>query len=143
MGYTHYWRRDEAEIPQELWDEAISKIRPIVAEHSKLLSDVEITEDVIFFNGGHETFFVQRIFEHPEWVTQGYRDSAGFFRFCKTARKPYDKVVVACLVVLATVLRDAEVGFRWSSDGETGDHAEGLRISGVPEALAVGAQSDV
>ena len=41
------------------------------------------------------------------------------FAFCKTARNPYDAVVVAILMVAEALLP----GFEWSSDGDDEDDA--------------------
>ena len=127
MGFTHYWSRGQAEIPLDLWQQALAKIRPIVAQNKALLSDIEVSDERIFFNGCYETFHVERVLS-PE-----------AFTFCKTAQKPYDPVVVACLVILATTLKGDDCGFAWSSDGRwPKEHATGLELSGIPLADAVG-----
>ena len=126
MGYTHYWTRTQKEIPQEKWDAAIDMIRPIIEKHRILLRDVDVTESEIFFNGTCETFYMQRIEEPREWMAA---EDCPFFSFCKTRHDPYDKVVVACLVILATVLRDDPCGFSWSSDGTwPHEHDAGLDL---------------
>jgi hypothetical protein len=60
---------------------------------------------------GHETFYIS-----PRYTKE--------WNFCKTARKPYDTVVVAFLVML----NDVNPDFTWSSDGEDEDHEAGRKI---------------
>ena len=70
------------------------------------------------FNGlgddGHETFLLSKFAQQCE------------FNFCKTACKPYDSVVTACLVALKDRLGD-DVDV--SSDGDTDDWAAGMVIA--------------
>ncbi len=72
----------------------------------------------LIFNGigadSHETFgFSRQKDDLPAtWVD---------FNFCKTAMKPYDKVVVAILKLAEHCFE----GFSWSSDGDDNDHKEG------------------
>ena len=105
MGYTHYWARKNAEISDALWESFEDDCRKITARHEGILcyefnSPTEkpsITTDHIRFNGigpaGHETFLFERHFVPRR---PGYIDSE-IFGFCKTARKPYDEVVVDIL----------------------------------------------
>ena len=77
----------------------------------------QIDQNVIRFNGvrenGHETFIVRRVPHEgrPEW--QGLLNDR-WFDFCKTARKPYDILVCASLLVLKAHLGD---WLELSSDG--------------------------
>ncbi len=61
------------------------------------------TDSKVCFNGceqdAHETFYVERNNAQPEWR----KGDPQHFSFCKTARKPYDVVVVACLIALSSV----------------------------------------
>jgi hypothetical protein len=124
MGYTHYWERTRQLTKSEMLDIG-AKVRNIIHEaegkptstaggyHTEPVQiggssgegSPDITKDGVLLNGvgelGHETFCIE-----PEQGSD----------FCKTARKPYDVVVVACLTFLAT-----DYGFRVSSDG---DHEE-------------------
>jgi hypothetical protein len=126
MGFTHYWTRRQDEIPLPLWQEFTSRLRSILDARSDLLSDVEVTDEVVFFNGCHETFVVERV-------------TGSRFELCKTAQKPYDPVVVAALVLLATITKDDPCGFSWSSDGRADEHEEGVKLSGLEKHEAVGA----
>lgn len=117
MGYTHYWEKNEGSkliiktFKTKLL-KAIEVMGKVVNDNSKLLAGWDgtgkptVTKDVIRFNGkgednSHETFSVA-----SNWD--------GSFDFCKTARKPYDIVVVACLAVLKHFCGNA---VRISSDG--------------------------
>jgi len=119
MGYTHYWNHNG--FNKEDWAIAQDGARRII-EASEVPVQFEydddalpdISDDVIRFNGidddGHETFYMPRT------------DIS--FAFCKTARKPYDEIVVAILGMLA----DINSVFEWSSDGSSQDHADGKAL---------------
>ncbi len=134
MGYTHYWTRP-ATIPQSQWDAFTNDVRAILASLPQrtstaggyyadaplALADWDgksapvVTDSDVRFNGAgeelsHESFTLSRIGERRD--------------FCKTARKPYDVVVVAVLTALAARVRRAT----WSSDGDASDHAEGIAL---------------
>jgi hypothetical protein len=117
MGYTHYWESYAKRIPAE----AVDIIKEIVEkayaagvvqyEHDDPKPPV-VTDTRIRFNGvgegGHETFYFD--------VNDDYRASSGApFAFCKTARKPYDDVVMRVLIVLKYYLKD---DIQVSSDGQ-------------------------
>lgn len=132
MGYTHYWtpgrtltETEWAQVCkdfQHLFNEAQSYGGGYVAlsslgDYGKLPT---IGAEAITFNGvdlgehgdqSHEPFEITRA--RGEWA------------FCKTANKPYDKVVVAALIYLATVT-ESHVP---TSDGEHGDWSDGLRLA--------------
>jgi len=111
MGYTHYYGHKR--VTKKVWDDIVKDVKVIMANLPKYslssggyYPDVElkladgmgkvgtkpiINGDVIVFNGlgpqySHETFKLLR------------KGSDGFY-FCKTARKPYDLVVQACLLI--------------------------------------------
>lgn len=120
MGYTHYWRRDK-NLDVDKFKKASADCKK-VADWLRIPIQYEYNRDeppvfdwnLIRFNGvgddGHETFYVQRI------CTES-------FQFCKTARKEYDTVVVACLIVLKHYFGDDIV---ISSDGDVKDWQLGL-----------------
>jgi len=102
LGYTHYWTLKGC-APADDWHAAITDIRKLLKTKGKLVqfeSDTAAPPTVdaleVRFNGvgnmGHETFSIRSDGEtgthRPGWA------------FCKTARKPYDLVVTACLLVL-------------------------------------------
>lgn len=117
MGYTHYWTVSE-NFSQEEWDEILACARKIIGASSIPIqyeddddSPPELSNEMICFNGvgadGLETFVLTRTVSHS---------------FCKTARQPYDEIVVAILIMVADVVPDK---FSWSSDGSEDEHDDG------------------
>jgi hypothetical protein len=111
MGYTNYYT--SVSVSQDVWDTFVDKAREVI-DNAKM-DGIELTgcykgdnpvadSEIICFNGAlarqHETFQIER--ECAEW------------QFCKTARKPYDAVVKAILIV------GQELGVisEWSFDGD-------------------------
>jgi hypothetical protein len=126
MGYTHYWTQTR---DLEDWDTVRDDVRailkyaqdfagiPLADGHGNQGSKPEVTDDKIWFNGvgpddDHETMAIDRV---------GTAD----FTFCKTARKPYDPVVVACLCYLSTVALTHKV----TSDGDGSELLPGLELA--------------
>lgn len=124
MGYTHYWRGSESTIIETEWDEAIQDCQKII-ENNK--SDYELdfngaTPENLWFNGnpvgdkGYETFVIpcdaKTMFESD-------------LDFCKTAAKPYDDVVTACLARLA------EAGLSVSSDRNQAEWQDGVDLASL------------
>jgi len=127
MGYTHYWTPKAENTKKEFkeFSEACKKLHDNLPEttdtaggYSKA-DPLEIrggigegepafTADVVWFNGNaerdldHETFGISRTNTDNLW------------NFCKTARKPYDLLVVACLLAAVDIL-----DYSFSSDGFT------------------------
>jgi hypothetical protein len=85
MGYTHYWRSN-TEIPPDTWQAISDDVRQLSNAFGKG-AGVEIDANEIVIHGTHETFALQRTAEE--------------FGFCKTALKPYDRLVAATLAVAA------------------------------------------
>lgn len=123
MGYTHYFSQSKA-ATQEQWDAICTDFKRIIAagKDGKSLNirnewddpyPPEITLDHIKFNGvqneGHETMFV-------------FKNSRGF-SFCKTAKKNYDVVVVALLLIM---YRHAPEVWSVTSDGDKADWSPAL-----------------
>lgn len=134
MGYTHYWTQLR-DLTDEEWADALEHVAAILKdvefEQSIPLADMEgkartkpeFTDKFIAFNGvgedSHETFKINRRMT-KEW--EGGRLGADF---CKTARKPYDLAVTACLSYFSSVVESHDV----SSDGDGEDW-----LAGVDEA---------
>ena len=109
MGYTHYWNHGSFTDAQ--W-RILTMNAALLIKASRICAgwdgdvhtEIEISNNVISFNGvgedAHETFALTR--------------APSEFTFCKTARKPYDAVVVAVLVSAALQADH----FEWSSDGD-------------------------
>ena len=129
MGYTHYWSLKEKPT-RAAWQAYIAAVEAVLDSTATRLAyeydaprkPPEVSMAQVRFNGvgdnGHETFIVR-----PE-VTD--------FEFCKTAQKPYDAEVVACLILANYYLPT----FSWSSDGSKRNFQRGL-------GLAIEAQSAV
>lgn len=112
MGYTHYWN-----FKKENENEAFDKFSKVCSKlHKNLPAHIKICDGLgegkplfsnvaVNFNGDgsqnleHETFHVEI--------------SDTDFNFCKTARKPYDLLVGACLLAAHFIL-NCEI----SSDGK-------------------------
>lgn len=63
--------------------------------------------------------------DHESFYLEATASGNGEFEFCKTAEKPYDLLVVACLAVLA----DRAKGVKVLSDGSTEDWAKGAKFA--------------
>lgn len=125
MGYTHYWniQKEPSEKKFSEFSKACKKLHDALPETTDSAggyysenpivivnglgeegTNPEFDADCVYFNGvddlGHETFMIDR--------TPGGN-------FCKTARKPYDLLVVACLIAASQMLET----FTFSSDGFT------------------------
>ncbi len=138
MGYTHYYR-----IPAKMKEAKFSKF---VADAKKIIKQAEkngikladgygekkgkyiLTDDLVSFNGldsdSHETCYIERT---EEGVSSDENELV--FNFCKTARKPYDEVVVAVLATLKHHFPKVEL----SSDGEVSNFVQGEKL--VEQAL--------
>jgi len=71
------------------------------------------------FNGAREE-------AHETFVVREHFSENLSFNFCKTAQKPYDVVVIACLIVLKHYLKDA---IEVNSDGNCDDWIDGLKLA--------------
>lgn len=149
MGYTHYWNQRRHFTKPE-WATITTDIAAILkyAQHDGGIAlangagdpktSPNINSAFIMFNGlgddSHETFYIERRIRKPDYVGR----ERGF-DFCKTARKPYDPVVVACLCYLSTITRadDPITGnpiigteaYEISSDGRGADFLSGLDLA--------------
>lgn len=135
MGYTHYWsftapKRGETAKIEKAYQKAIKECAKIARTYylanGGLSGFSAHTEPGQYgglkINGKgdemHEDFTMREYFkqnlEPDNW------------HFCKTARKPYDIVVVACLIVLEHRLPN---NFRVDSDGYTQEWQDGLELA--------------
>lgn len=138
MGYTHYFtfktERGTATETERLYQKAIREcqkaIKAYYAEHGGLIGYSAHTKlgqyGGIELNGkgeeGYESFNLREHASENDWG------------FCKTNRKPYDTVVVACLAILKHRLRDA---IDVSSDGRVKDWVAGVELARRVTRLAV------
>lgn len=125
MGFTHYFTLN-ATITETKWKRFTNHVNRILANvpndidivngHGATGTEPLVNDKEIAFNGlgelSHETFYVSR-------NGQG-------FNFCKTAQKPYDVAVVACLVSMKKILGK---GVEVSSDGDKNDLQEGIDLA--------------
>lgn len=136
MGYTHYWtfkkpKRGDAAKTEELYQKAVKECAKIIRTYYEAnggLSGYTAHTPTgkyggILVNGkgddAHEDFVLREHFK------QNFENTDGF-DFCKTARKPYDVVVTACLIVLKHRLGDY---IDVSSDGFHRDWLAGLELA--------------
>jgi hypothetical protein len=113
MGYTHYYQQHET-ISPEAWTHLSKSITQLIEQAWDTALDVEMTSEYISINGvgdqEHETFVLN--FNSMRW------------EFCKTARKDYDPLVTAVLILL----RYTYPSFSVSSDGSWDDWIEGRKL---------------
>lgn len=140
MGYTHYWtfqqpKRGDAAKVEALYQKAVKDCAKIIRTYyeangglSGYTAHTPIgTYGGLLVNGkgddAHEDFSLREHFKQ-NFATTFYREPG--FNFCKTARKPYDVVVTACLIVLKHRLGDY---IDVSSDGYQHDWEAGLELA--------------
>lgn len=131
MGYTHYWRLAKISQHSTRFEACAKDMRKIIEAAPQLgitlcgpsgdaSMPVEFETDdegrpFIAINGkgadSHESF---------HWPP------TEDFDFCKTAEKPYDVIVVACLAVAAEIF-GTEIDV--TSDGDRKDWADGVRFA--------------
>jgi hypothetical protein len=128
MGYTHYYTKTGTSPEDSLRFEMFMNGARTIIEYATNVEKIQLadamgdhlgqwecTKESVRFNGygpdSHETF---------DWSI----DSSGF-GFTKTAYKPYDAVVTACLIHLKQVYGNlVSIG----SDGSWADWQEGARL---------------
>ncbi len=128
VGYTHYYSKVGTSPDDSLRFEMFSNGARRIIEYAIANEGIQIadgmgeqlgqwqcTNETVWFNGygpdSHETF---------NWSI----DSSGF-EFTKTARKPYDAVVTACLIHLKDIYGDlVNIG----SDGNWSEWQDGARL---------------
>lgn len=138
MGYTHYWdftppKRGETAKIEKAYQKAIKECATIARTYYKAnggLSGFSAHTEPGKYGGlkingkgddMHEDFIMR---EHFKQNLEHHLHPG--FSFCKTARKPYDIVVVACLIVLANRLPK---NIRVDSDGYSDDWQDGLELA--------------
>jgi hypothetical protein len=115
MGYTHHWTR-KGDIAKDAWEKAMAAFNWALINkpeysysageyYSDDLLGIDVEDygpDALVFNGlgdglDHETFGVCRGIKKDEAMIAFGK---GSYRFCKTARKPYDLFVVVALHII-------------------------------------------
>lgn len=134
MGYTHYWRfkktKSMALENERRYQRAIKKINIIAQFYQNSVpkgSDERLSGYTAYtskYGGIHVNG--SRGNDHEDFCLREHFSENRDFEFCKTARKPYDVVVVAALIVLSHYLKHfIEV----SSDGYPSDWQDGLALA--------------
>ena len=130
MGYTHYWTfkkpaKGQAAKIEKQYQLAIKKCNAIVQFYSKNFGGLSGYSahakgyGGLRFNGSREN-------AHEDFVLREHFSQNDTGDFCKTARKPYDAVVVACLIVLKHYLQD---NIEVDLDGDTADWIDGYNLA--------------
>ena len=113
MGYSHYYQQHEP-ISVESWAVLTRNITQLIEQAWDTALEVETTSEYISINGvgeqAHEDFVIYR--NDTRWEC------------CKTARKEYDRVVTAILILM----RYTYPSFSVSSDGSWGEWEHGREL---------------
>lgn len=142
MGFTHYWYRKQ-ELDADLFADYAQDVNRLLSNTSIPLTYMEAvqdewrevngflaTPDEINFNGrgkdSHETFYFPRILSNTGFTHRNIEIQGLAFGFTKTARKPYDVLVVACLIL--GILHFGKDSIKVSSDGHIQDWQKGLDL---------------
>lgn len=133
MGYTHYWIRP-VEIDKEIFktikeemEIAIERL-PVVIGNGAGDEKFKPENDCIIFNGygnddSHETFYFPQKGASVELYTDRPFNEKRVLEFCKTGKKPYDLVVMVCLLIAKWHLK-SDISI--SSDGDSKDWETGF-----------------
>lgn len=114
MGYTHHWSNEKT-IPVETWDKIITDCKYLASKLSEYdvhingcfrYKNAQFSKSHIWFNGG-DGGKRKKVKDSWEDVNENDLDHETFVlprkpssEFCKTARKPYDLMVCACLIIV-------------------------------------------
>jgi len=113
MGYTHYFQL-HTQPSEKGWANFIKGVRQLLEQAWDIAIEGEINNEVVVLNGigeeSHETFFFSKV--SNEW------------EFCKTARKPYDKVVTSVLILAKYLFPNMYL----RSDGDWEEWIEGREL---------------
>jgi len=139
MGYTHYWTfkkpaKGQAQKVEIAYQKAVKKCQKLIYDYNKAVEydDCRLSGYTAHVKPGqyggvkvngkgsesHEDFVLR------EHYSQNLESS--YWGFCKTARKSYDEVVVACLTILKHYLKD---NIEVSSDGDVSDWLQGVYVA--------------
>tara|TARA_R100000734_G_C3318898_1_gene113696 strand:+ start:4237 stop:5157 length:921 start_codon:yes stop_codon:yes gene_type:complete len=122
MGYTHYAYIPCGRIDDAQWSQLQNEIMALTIADDWQDKEVNLTDDLIQVQGNHEWFSIRREVASPQWENKENK----YFTFTKTARKPYDYIIVACYMALYRCVK----GVKLSSDGDYEELAEGRKHYG-------------
>jgi hypothetical protein len=135
MGYTHYFKfkkvKGQAKQIEETYQKAIlecQKICKVYREENKGTENSISGYAAHCKVGEYGGLDINGVKEnaHENFVLREHFNQNEDFNFCKTARKPYDIVVTACLALLKHRLGDS---IDVSSDGDPSDWIEGVALA--------------
>tara|TARA_R100000406_G_scaffold23452_2_gene14905 strand:+ start:10478 stop:11395 length:918 start_codon:yes stop_codon:yes gene_type:complete len=117
MGYTHYAYIPAGRIDDDEWTALQQDILLLTLDGDWEEKKVILTNDLIQVQGNHEWFSIPREPKATDFISK--KDT--YYTFTKTARKPYDYIIVACYMALYRCVK----GVKLSSDGDYDELAEG------------------
>lgn len=138
MGYTHYWYRKQL-LDEKKFNEFAKACEAILTHCQNELGitlgdamgerEPVVNPKIVAFNGtfdkGHESaMFKQELTQGQDYISENERGLC--FEFCKTAYKPYDVAVTACLIAANHIF--GEENFTISSDGGEEGFQEGREL---------------
>jgi hypothetical protein len=135
MGYTHYWYRVK-NLPVYEFDQFTGACKNIIAQSGvnicnwEGIGEPEIDADLVAFNGNassemdHESFVIERNYIVDKYSMKN--EDGLYFAFCKTARKPYDVVVTACLIAARYYFCE---NIQIKSDGSFTEWKDGIKLA--------------
>ena len=140
MGYTHYWTFKKPKSIKSRHAEIESRYQLAMRQCQRIVkayqSQYEKGDDCRLSGPSAHTrvndylgvkFNGCRGNDHEDFVLADHWSSNSEFNFCKTARKPYDQVVIACLITLHHYLGDNLVDI--GSDGYASEWVDGLDLA--------------
>lgn len=128
MGYTHYWYTRKDADPELLAEAGRQMAKVVEMEAVRLeVAELDFATGAVLFNGrgeeAHEAFcWPPDLARRHAWMAHAQDE---VFDFCKTARKPYDEAVTACLLVAKMVMGEA---IALNTDGDDEDWQDGMRL---------------
>lgn len=131
MGYTHYWTfrkplKGKTQIVEKLYQRALRDCQRTIKAYYSINGGLSgySAHTVVGLYGGLYVNGKGDNMHEPFILREHYTENINF-NFCKTAQKPYDTVVVACLAILKHHLKDLIVV---SSDGDSDDWKKGVNL---------------
>lgn len=116
MGYTHYWANTRKKISAETKESFKNGFNAMLNHPDRPPIKIEwFDEKGIFFNGVGD--------DACETMVISFKANSAY-QWCKTNRRPYDKMVIACLLLAYNLGIIAE----WSSDGNDDELKEGYNF---------------
>ena len=132
MGYTHYFEHKKtskinwALIVEDCKKLSVKLPKDVYIDGCFAFPEPQFTGEMIHFNGTDKGFSWKRHKngEYPENSHETFEllaEGSNGFCFCKTARKPYDLLVCACLLVYK---HHSPATMDLGSDGDSEDWAD-------------------